>query len=131
MNKTNLVIAFFVAALIAGVLLRFNILRSMGPGAQEHFMQKEAGMPLNSEGMGPYDQVSIGGGFSGWEANEPASSASAALPSDSHNPNQLMLMVGNKVDADCCPSAFNTDTGCVCLTEDNQRLFASRGGNRA
>jgi hypothetical protein len=36
------------------------------------------------------------------------------------DPNKLMLMVGNKVDQGCCPSAFNTDTGCVCLSSAGQ-----------
>jgi hypothetical protein len=42
-----------------------------------------------------------------------------------------MSLVGNTVSSDCCPSTFNTDTGCVCLTEADRRLFASRGGNKA
>jgi hypothetical protein len=45
--------------------------------------------------------------------------------------NKLMLLAENKSSADCCPSAFNTDMGCVCLTEQDKKLMASRGGNRA
>jgi hypothetical protein len=90
-------------------------------------MQKEVGMPLNASGIGPYDGVSIGGGITGWSSNE---SPAATLPSQTMT-SDLNLMVGNKVSTECCPSAFNTDTGCVCLTEHDKSLFASRGGNRA
>ena len=93
-------------------------------------MQQPAGKPLNSAGMGPYDQVSIGGGISGWSTNE-AAPITGNLPSQSDDSNKLMYLVGNQVDADCCPSAFNTDTGCVCLTPENRAQMGSRGGNRA
>lgn len=126
MSKTSLVFAFFVAALLAGLFARSN----MTPiPSREGFAQKETGMPLNTSGMGPYDGVSIGGGVSGWSANEGVS-VEGGLPSQAKEGNQLMLMVGNKVDNSCCPSAFNTDTGCVCLTQGDKNLFAHRGGNR-
>ena len=126
MNKTSLVFAFFVAAVMAGLFARFNMMP--GP-SRENFQQKEVGMPLSSSGMGPYDGVDIGGGVSGWSANEGVS-VQGSLPSKSHEGNQLMLLVGNTVDNSCCPAAFNTDTGCVCLTEADKKLFAHRGGNR-
>lgn len=112
MNKTSLVLAFLVAAALAGLFIRMN-------AGHESFMQQEVGMPLSGQGIGPYDQVSIG------------SPVSSSLPSQADSSNQLMLMVGNRVDPDCCPSAFNTDTGCVCLTDQDRDLFARRGGNRA
>lgn len=129
MNKTNLVLAFLVAAVLAGLFVRFNLFGS----AQENFMQQPVGMPLNNGGMGPYDQVSIGGGISGWSANEPAADlkGAAPLPSGAAKDNEIMYLVGNKVDADCCPSAFTTDTGCVCLSDEQKNLMAARGGNRA
>jgi hypothetical protein len=126
MDKTNLVIAFLVAAILAGLFVRYGV--SL-PFPRESFMQKEVGMPLNAKGMGPYDEVSIAGA-SGWAASEPlpVATAPANMPIDS---NKLMLLADNKVSSDCCPSAFNTDTGCVCLTEHDRVLFASRGGNKA
>lgn len=130
MNKTALVLAFFVAAVLAGIFVRFNFL-GVVPTSKESFMQQPAGMPLNAGGMGPYDQVSIGGGIGGWVANEAAPMQAAGLPSQSLDTNKLMFLVDNQVDTDCCPSTINTDTGCVCLTDENRRLMASRGGNRA
>ena len=129
MNKTSLVMAFFVAAVLTGLFIRF--------GGRESFAQKELGMPLNSPGIGPFDNVSQGGGVSGWAATE----AAPVLSSNLGNPapaasqwdrsDQIMLMVGNRVDPSCCPAAFNTDTGCVCLSENEKDFFGHRGGNRA
>jgi hypothetical protein len=131
MEKTNLILAFFVAAILAGVFLQYSTppAATMPSSTKENFMQKEIGMPLNSQGMGPYDQVDTTGA-SGWSSSEPmpVSQMPVNNPMDT---NKLMLMVGNKTSADCCPSTFNTDTGCVCLSEQERRLFASRGGNRA
>jgi hypothetical protein len=123
MNKTVVIGAFFVAAIIAGIVLRLT-------GRIEGFMQQEIGMPLNEPGMGPYDQVSAGS-VSGWSATEGAPILSGGLPSQAAETNQFMFLVENKVDPECCPSAFATDTGCVCLSEHDRGLMASRGGNSA
>ena len=127
-DPSSLVMAFFVAAVLTGLFIRF--------GARESFAQKEVGMPLNSPGIGPFDGVSQGGGVSGWSATEAApiltsNLGNAPLPSAADQSNDFMLMVGNRVDSSCCPAAYNTDTGCVCLTESQKDLFAHRGGNRA
>lgn len=127
MDKTTLVMAFFIAALFAGLFLQYGPSKPM-PATKETFMQQEIGKPLNAKGMGPYDQM--GEGIAGWGSSDsmPVSQSPANNPLDT---NKIMLLVGNSVSKDCCPSAFNTDTGCVCLTEQDKRLFASRGGNKA
>ena len=130
MDKTSLVVAFFIAAFLAGLFVKLNW--KMPMPTQEHFSQKPLGAPTHGPGMGPYDQVSIGGGFSGWAATEPHGAApvsSGPLPGVAED-NKLMFLVGNKTDASCCPAAFNTDTGCVCLTEKDRMVMASRGGNK-
>jgi len=129
MDKTSVVFAFLFAALVAGIVVRFNLLGSVMPSS-EHFMQKPVGMPVNSGGMGPYDQVSLDGGVSGWAATEGMPVNLTNLPSSSSDPNKLMLLADNKVGADCCPSAFSNDMGCVCLTPSDTSFFAGRGGNR-
>jgi hypothetical protein len=126
MDKTSVVLAFLVAAVLAGLFIRMN---PGGVPGRESFMQQEVGMPLNGPGIGPYDQVSAGA-VSGWSATE-AAPVLSSLPSQADSSNDLMLMVGNKVDPECCPGAFNTDTGCVCLTEKDKDMFSHRGGNRA
>jgi hypothetical protein len=127
MDKTIFVMAFFIAALFAGLFLKYAP-SNPNPATKETFMQQEVGKPLNSKGMGPYDQM--GGGIDGWGSSEamPVSQSPANNPLDT---NKIMSLVGNTVSSDCCPSTFNTDTGCVCLTEADRRLFASRGGNKA
>ena len=130
MDKTGIVLAFFVAAVIAGLFVKFNVSIPM-PSTRESFMQKSVGAPVSGTGMGPYDDVSIGGGVSGWAATEPHGTAPVGglLPGKADD-NKLMFLVGNKTDASCCPAAFNTDSGCVCLTESDRSLMASRGGNK-
>lgn len=133
MDKTSLVMAFLLAAILAGLFVQFGASNAPSASSKEHFMQKSVGAPLNGPGIGPYDSVSLDGGISGWGATEPHSAApieASGLPSQADD-GKLMFLVGNKVDPDCCPAAFNTDTGCVCLTESNRNLMASRGGNRA
>jgi hypothetical protein len=119
MNRTTLVLAFFVAAVAAGFVLRAN------PPA-EHFMQKDAGMPLDAPGMGPYDQGVLG---SGWAKTEmmPVGTQPVGQAMDA---NKLMFLVGNKTDPSCCPAAFTTDSGCVCLSGKDTDLMNRRGGNK-
>jgi hypothetical protein len=133
MNKTTLVIAFLLAAILSGLFVQFGSMGSPLPSSKEGFMQKSVGAPVGGAGIGPYDSVSMDGGLSGWSANEPHSAAPigvAGLPSQAED-GKLMFLVGNKVDPSCCPAAFNTDTGCVCLTEHDKSFMGSRAGNRA
>jgi hypothetical protein len=130
MDKTSIVFAFLIAAVLTGLFLQYSS-RGVMPSSAEHFMQKSVGAPASGSGIGPYDGVSTGS-ISGWASTEPHSAApvSGALPSQAED-GKLMFLVGNKVDESCCPAAFNTDTGCVCLTEQNRNFMASRAGNRA
>lgn len=131
MQKTTLVVAFFLAALLAGLFVHFNTRSSPLPSMKEDFMQKELGMPIGG-GIGPYDSVSLDGGVTGFASNETSTSlASAYPPASQAEDGKLMFLVGNTVDSKCCPAAFNTDTGCVCLTDADKDFMGSRGGNRA
>lgn len=130
MDKTTLVIAFFAAAILAGLFVQYGS-NSPAPASKEHFMQKQVGAPLSGPGIGPYDSVSLDG-ISGWGATEPHSAApiGAGLPSQAED-GKLMFLVGNQVDPSCCPAAFTSDNGCVCLTEENKNFMGTRAGNRA
>jgi hypothetical protein len=124
MSRTALIIGFFVAAVTAGLLLKFGLISV----PREHFMQKPVGMPIHAQGMGPYDQSST---VPGWMANESEAMPVSTQPvGDAKDPNKLMLMVGNSTSPQCCPSAFTTDSGCVCLTKKDSDLMAHRGGNK-
>lgn len=131
MRKTIAVLIFFLAALLAGYFAR-----SMVPApskateepkdGKERFMQRERGMPLDmqkSEGITGYD------GVSPLLGSEPK--PVPERPYDMANDQELFQFQDNRISADCCPSPFSSDTGCVCLTDEQMRLFESRGGNKA
>lgn len=137
MNKTIVVLAFFVAAAFAGYLFRTmsvpapakpskDIDADSEPTKKETFAQRQVGMPLdmqNAEGVSGYAAASP---ILGSEP-KPVSTK----PYEMANDQELFQFEDNKIGADCCPSPFSTDRGCVCLTDAQLKQFASRGGNRA
>jgi hypothetical protein len=113
LSKTTMVVAFLLGALLLGFL-----------GTREGFMQKDAGMPMDGPAMGPYDSV-----MGGWMSSEHM--PVGGLPQNSFKEeNKLMFLVGNETKPECCPAAFTTDSGCVCLTSADSNLMARRGGNK-
>jgi hypothetical protein len=113
-DKTTLVLILFGAALVYGFFNR----------GLEHFMQKDAGMPMEGPAMGPYDST-----MGGWMSSEHMPVGS--LPQNKAlEQNKLMFLVGNKTDPSCCPAAFTSDSGCVCLSGADSDLMAHRGGNK-
>jgi hypothetical protein len=127
MQKTAIVLAFFFAALLAGL---FALSRSApakpaddNSDAKETFMQREKGMPLDMQPVAGY------AGTSPILGSEPK--PISEKPYDMANDQELFQFEGNRISADCCPSAFSTDRGCVCLTDAQLKDFANRGGNRA
>lgn len=125
MNKTVFVYALFIGVLVVALFMRYYVPTS--PKARETFMQKEIGAPAGGSSMGPYDSLSQPGA-SGWLPNEkvPTGSAPVGSPAEG-NP---MFLSDPKVSPSCCPSPFNTDSGCVCLSDSDRQLMGSRGGNR-
>lgn len=116
MSKATLALGFLVAAVVVGFL--------MNRGVTESFMQKDAGMPLDGPAMGPYDTA-----MSGWMSTEHM--PVGGLPQNSFQEgNNVMFLVGNETRPDCCPAAFTTDSGCVCLSQADSDLMARRGGNK-
>ena len=45
-------------------------------------------------------------------------------------PDHLFMFQNDKSDLSCCPSAYSTSTGCVCLSEKQAQYLNERGGNR-
>ncbi len=86
-------------------------------------MQQERAMPLATQAVSGYS------GNSPILGTEPQ--PTPLHPYDQTNDPKLYLFGGNKQGADCCPSPFSGDLGCVCLTSAQKAEFASRGGNRA
>lgn len=139
MKKTAVVFAIFVAAFLAGVFLRSYVKSSPlkrgedsdseSEDGKERFFQRELGMPLDMQTtVGPTGVA----GFSGTPpllGSEPK--PVPERPYDMANDQALFQFEGNRMSADCCPSPFSGDRGCVCLTDKQLADFASRGGNRS
>lgn len=131
MRKTIAVLIFFLAALLAGYFARSMVptpsKASEEPtDGKERFMQRDRGMPLDmqkSEGVTGFDDVSPLLGSEPKPVPE--------KPYDMANDQELFQFQDNRISADCCPSPFSSDTGCVCLTDAQMRLFETRGGNKA
>ncbi len=137
MNKTTVVVAFFVAALLAGWFLNSMAVPPAAKASteseqsekKETFSQRIRAMPLDMQ------QVDGPGGVQGYEGTPPLLGSEpkplSLKPYDMANDNEIFQFDGNRISADCCPSPFSTDRGCVCLTDKQIQEFASRGGNRA
>lgn len=134
MQKTTVVLSLFAAALVAGVLFD-RFVRPPPPAAREESpaevkedfrMQKERGMPLDMQASE---------GVTGFAAASPLLGSEPKpvplRPYEIANDQELFQFQDNRVSADCCPSPFSSDRGCVCLTDAQIQQFESRGGNRA
>lgn len=114
MKKSTLALGIFVVVL---VLAFFNT------RVFERFAQKEAGMPLDAPGIGPYDNSTAG-----WMPSERMPVGS--YPQNTALDGSIMFLVGNEVDPTCCPAAFTSDNGCVCLSEADKDFMGTRGRNK-
>ena len=126
MKKTVAVLLFFVAAVLAGIFLRYSAATTVvEEKTKETFMQKQVGMPLDMDATG----------VTGFDGTAPLLGSEpkplSEKPYEMANDNELFMFNNNKVGADCCPSPFSGDTGCICLTDAQRKEFASRGGNRS
>ena len=127
MKKTSLVIGLFVFVIVVGLALQMLSVRA--PASRETFAQKEIGAPTSGTSMGPYDSVGIPGA-SGWlESQEGGAPVGTSPLSESGEP-RLMFMASPLTSPSCCPSAYTTDTGCVCIGDEDLKMMSSRGGNR-
>jgi hypothetical protein len=130
MKKTIAVLVFFLAAILAGLFLTSMPTSEPEPEVEvkETFFQKEVGMPLD---MQPVEGPSSVSGYSGTPpllGSEPK--PVSERPYENAADTELYIFKGNRIGADCCPSPFTTGAGCVCLTDAQLSMFASRGGNR-
>jgi hypothetical protein len=126
MNKTTVVLVFFLAALLTGIFVRF--LPTTPIKQTESFAQREVGMPLEMQ------MVPGAVGVAGYSGTPPLLGSEPTpvpeRPYDMANDNELFLFEDNKMSAECCPSPFSGDRGCICITDKQASEFASRGGNR-
>lgn len=124
MQKTVVVIVFFLAALLTGyfILSVPATPKTKDDNTKETFMQQEKGMPLDMAPVVGYT------GTSPILGSEPKPMPDK--PYDMSNDQELFQFASNRISADCCPSPFSSDGGCVCLTDAQIKEFGNRGGNR-
>ena len=111
MKRTPVVLAFFVASLLVGIYMAFQLQTS-----ETFTVTQEIGEPVKS------DVMPVMGGDSGPKELKEA-------PYEVTEDAKLFAFDDNRKSADCCPSPFVSDMGCICLTDDQKAQFASRGGN--
>jgi len=130
MKRTPVVFGFFFAALLAGLFLRYMSVSAPPPTddvTKETFMQKDVGAPTDM-------QAGSGSGIQGVNSSSSLAVEAkpvALAPYDMTSDPKLTMFDGNRVGPDCCPSPFSSDRGCVCLTQQQLDIYASRGGNRS
>lgn len=134
MKKTATVLTLFVAAILVGLFLRYYPIGSPkkeedSDSEKEGFAQREVGMPLDMESVPGAVGVAGYNGTPPLLGSEPK--AVPERPYDMANDNELFDLANNPMSADCCPSPFSGDRGCICLTEKQMANYASRGGNRS
>lgn len=91
----------------------------------ETFEMQPVGAPLLGVGAGPFAETNV-------ETDVWASTPAPAplRPYNVADDNQLFEYQNNAFRPECCPATISADTGCVCLTKDQERQLATRGGNR-
>jgi hypothetical protein len=90
-------------------------------------MQMDVGAPLDM-------QAGSGSAIQGVNSSSPLANEAKPLvlaPYDMTPDPKLTMFDGNRVGSECCPSPFSSDRGCVCLTQQQVDLYASRAGNRS
>lgn len=135
MKRTTVVIILFVAALLAGLFLNNAMIPAVKPvkeeeDGKERFMQRQVGMPLAMQSV----EGAVGvAGYNGTppllgSEPKPTPERPYEMSGETTPPGSL---VGNRMSADCCPSPFSGDGGCICMTSEERKIAASRGGNRS
>ena len=111
MKRTPVVLAFFFASLLVGFYVAFQTQTT-----ETFTIGTEIGEPVRS------DVFPVVTGDSGPKELKEA-------PYEITEDAKLFAFDDNRKSADCCPSPFTSDMGCICLTEEQKAQFASRGGN--
>jgi hypothetical protein len=122
MQRTPVILAFFFAAALVGLFLRFT---DMSGGKETFTLPSDEMAPINAPttiGINPYN------GTAPINGSEPG--PVPELPYDVADDNKLMQFATNKVGPECCPSPYSTGAGCICLTQQDLSGAASRYGNK-
>jgi hypothetical protein len=122
MQRTPVIVAFFLAAALVGIMLRFT---DMSGGVETFRLPKDTMSPIDADSNL---------GMTGWSETSPILGSQPkpvpVLPYDVADDNAVGQFMHSKIAPECCPSPFSTGAGCICLTEEDKKGFASRFGNK-
>jgi hypothetical protein len=123
MQRTPVIVAFFLAAALVGMFMRFT---DMSGGVETFKLPSSSPAPLDlvsAPSISPYNGTSP---ILGSEAKPVPE-----LPYDVADDNRIMQFANNKIGPECCPSPYSTGAGCICLTPGDISGAASRYGNKS
>lgn len=128
MKRTPVVLGFFVAAILFGLLVQ-SMFVSTGATDTAPTVKKEGfattQVPMQAGSGSAITGINNSVVISG---SEPSTVPEA--PYTQVNDRALFQFDQSRQGPDCCPSPFSGDGGCVCVSDVQHREFASRGGNR-
>jgi hypothetical protein len=141
-DKTFVIIALCVGAFALALLSRFyltgnfvnvmNVARIAGRAAlqetagRENFWQQEVGAPIDDAMQGPYSYR----GIEGSDPNSGQVGEDGTKPEDDIN---IFQYQESKFTPECCTTSstsISNDSGCLCMTNQQEKELAYRGGNK-
>jgi hypothetical protein len=118
-DKTSIVIAVGIAAFVVAFFSRVMMPR-------EHFFQQEIGAPVAGNTDGLYNGIDISNSNM-WSST---TAPTPLKPYDVANDSEIFAFQESTFKPECCPAGITNDSGCICMTEQEQKALAYRGGNR-
>ena len=122
-DKTSVVLAIGAAAFAVAILSRFLL---TGGVTRETFMQQDIGAPVGQDQEGVYSGIDISNGNSWSQTTAPT----PLKAYEAANDNELFAFQNSPFKPECCPASVTSDTGCLCLSAQDEKSLAYRGGNR-
>lgn len=122
-DKTSVVLAVGLAAFAVALVSRFLL---TGHVTRETFMQQDIGAPVGADNEGVYNGIDISNGNSWSQTTAPTPLKSYEAAND----NELFAFQNSTFKPECCPASITADTGCLCLSDKDEKSLAYRGGNR-
>ena len=122
-DKTSVVLAVGAAAFAIAVISRFFLTGSL---MREPFMQQDIGAPIGTDNEGVYSGIDISNGNSWSQSTAPT----PLKGYEAANDNELFAFQNSPFKPECCPTSITAAGGCLCMSEQDGKALAYRGGNR-
>ena len=82
--------------------------------------------------IGSFDNIRLKtGNNSSWRYKHPNEPLKGNYPKFELGPNNLFMFKDNQAKPECCGASYATDTGCLCVTNEQRAMINTRGGNRS